>query len=429
MIIGLGIFPLLLGHMLNISSYIFIIYNVVALLVLLYDYKTTKYDENIEIDRFGDDKLSIHEVEHINFTIHNKNNEPIQVKIRDEVPDFHFEIMDEVISQKILPREKSNLSYRIVPKKRGAYEFNNIHMRIESRLKLVYLKKIISIPREYKVYPNLKNLKKYKLLVGKNKLMEPGRKSLKTIGSKTSFSHLREYVVGDEYRKINWKATARENKLIVNEYEPEKNQRIHVLLDEGRTMSGEIRGHKKLDMAIDAALLLGDISNQKGDLCGLTTFNRKVNSYVKPGKGPAHRNHILETLYHIEGSNHTSNYKEAFLHLKKKEKHRSIIFLFTDFSIMEEGHEILKHLPVISKNNIVTIVLIRDENKEALLDEKSNSVEKIYDKAVAMEMIRNREMVISLIKKRKIMCIEADKEELSLKVINKYLEIKNQMDF
>ncbi|WP_141228340.1 DUF58 domain-containing protein [Anaeromicrobium sediminis] len=429
MIIGLGILPLLLGHILDISYYIFLIYNVGVLLVLLYDYKTTKYDENIEIGRFGEDKLSIHEVEHISFTIHNKNNEPINVKIKDEVPDFHFEIMDEVISEKVLPRNRSNISYRLRPKKRGAYEFNKIHMRIESRLKLVYLRKVISLPREYKVYPNLKNLKKYKLLVAKNKLMEPGRKSLRSIGSKTSFSHLREYVVGDEYRKINWKATARENKPIVNEYEPEKNQRIHILLDEGRTMSGEIRGYKKLDVAIDAALLLGDISNQKGDLCGLTTFNRNVNSYVKPNKGPGHRNNILETLYHIEGSSITSNYKEAFLHLKKKEKHRGIIFLFTDFSIMEEGEEILKHLSIISKNNIVTIVLIKDENRQNVLGEKSNSVEKIYDKAVAMEMLKNREMVINLIKKRKIMCIEADREELSLRVINKYLEIKNQMDF
>lgn len=327
---------------------------------------------------------------------------------------------------KVLPHEIKEFKYYVIPTKRGAFQFNNLHVKYEGRLKLCRKLFKVMLARDYKVYPNMKNLRKYRLSLCNNRQFKEGQKNLKTLGRGTSFESLREYVSGDEYRKINWQATARTNKPIINQYEPEKNQHVHILIDTGRPMSYTIRGNRKLDMVVNTALVLSDIVNQNGDQSGLMIFNTDVKNMIMPGKGAGHRNKMLEALYHIDHNNETSNFDEAFYYFKRKERHRSIVFLFTDFDTVEEAENMLKVLPVISRNNLVVIMLIKDEKLEKISEQNIKNNVDLFNKGVALELIDDRKKIISLLNRRGVLCIECPSEKIEYTAVNKYIQVKNR---
>jgi uncharacterized protein (DUF58 family) len=179
-------------------------------------------------------------------------------------------------------------------------------------------------------------------------------------------------------------------------------------------------------LAVNTALVLSDIVNQNGDKSALLIFNTEVSNMLPPGKGAGHRNQMLQELYHIGYTNQTSNYDEAFYYFKRKERHRSIIFLFTDFETVEEAENMLKVLPVISKNNLVVIMLIRNESLEAIASQKIKTQQELFDKGVALELLEERKKIISLLNRRGIFCVECEAEKVEVSTINQYIQIKNK---
>ncbi|MBU3144267.1 DUF58 domain-containing protein [Clostridium sp. CF012] len=421
-----GIVLLILALFLKNSFTMLIIYNLICAALLIIDYFISIDERDITLLRNGDDKLSIYESGAISIQVFNKSNYALYLEIKDEIPDFHFETETATMKGRVMPREKTDFKYMVYPTKRGAFTFENIHVKCEGRLKLCTKIFKVVIPGDYKVYPNMENLRKYRLNMCNNRSFKQGQKTLKTIGKGTSFESLREYVAGDEYRKINWKATARGDKPILNQYEPEKDQHVHILIDTGRAMSYSVRGFRKLDLVVNTALVLSDIVNQNGDKSGLMVFNTKVDNMIIPGKGPGHRGKIMEALYHIDNTNQTSNYEVAFYYLKKKERHRSIVFFFTDFNTVEETESILKVLPAISKNNLVVIILIKNESIELISSLKIKNKEDLFNKGVALEIIDERRKIINLLNRKGILCIECAPEKLEYTVVNKYIQVKNR---
>ncbi len=405
---------------------LFFIYNLGVFLMLFWDYNSSPDRRILEVKRLGSNKLSLHEEEKISFEILNRGNRELYVELKDDIPDHHFIRREVVMKKNLSVNVKEILSYRIVPTKRGAFSFPKVYVRALGRFKLVMKHWVIELPEEYKVYPNMKNLKKYRVSLSNNRIMREGHRTIKFLGRGTSFESLREYNHGDEYRKINWKATARENKPIVNQYEPEKNQYVYIFIDGGRPMSYTLKGNNKLDMAVNTALVLSDIVNQQGDQTGLLLFDIKVQEMLLPGKGPGHRNKILEALYHVEGERESSNYQEAFNYFSTKERHRSTIFLFTDFDTYEEAEEMSRVLTILSKKHSVVVVLMKNESYSQIINQRAKNQEEIFNKGVALELSEERRRIINTLNRRGVFCIECSPEKLEYTVINKYLHMKNR---
>lgn len=428
-LLSVGLILLLISIGFNTSLLVFILYNLACFALLIIDFLISPDITALEIARVGEDKLSLYEKEAISFEVYNKSSFRLNIQLMDEIPDCHFKVENRLVTGVVAPQEKELFHYYVIPTKRGAFSFNNLHVRFEGRLKLSTKSYIVQLKGEYKIYPNMKNLRKYRMSICNNRIFRQGQRNIKMLGRGTSFESLREYVSGDEYRKINWKATARGNKPIINQYEPEKNQHVYIFIDTGRTMSHTIKGNRKLDMAINTALVLSDIINQNGDQSALLLFNTKVQSMIMPGKGAGHRNKILDTLYHIEDTKDTSNYDEAFFYFKKKERHRSIIFLFTDFDTVEEAEDMMRVLPVIAKNNLVVILLMRSEGLEDISNQQARNKEDIFTKGVAIDLLEERKKIIHTLNHRGILCIECPAEKLEYTAINKYINLKNRAYF
>jgi uncharacterized protein (DUF58 family) len=425
-LLALGLVFLILGALWNKAFIIFILYNLICAALLLIDYYISPEESLIAVERSEEENLSIYEREAIGFEVYNKSDYRLYVELKDEMPEFHFKAEHKIMRGTIEPHGKKLFQYFVTPTKRGAFTFKSVHVKYQGRLKLCMKQFKVKLDKDYKVYPNMKNLRKYRLSITNNRTFKQGQRNLRMLGRGTSFESLREYVTGDEYRKINWKATARESKPIVNQYEPEKNQHVHILIDTGRPMSYTVRGYRKLDMVVNTALVLSDIVNQNGDQSALMLFNTEVSSIIAPGKGPDHRNQILETLYHIDHNNETSNYEEAFYYFKRKERHRSIVFLFTDFDTVEEAENLLKVLPVISRNNIVVIMLIKNESLEDISELSIKNQEDLFNKGVALELMEDRKKIINVLNRRGVLCIECEAEKLEYTAVNKYIQVKNR---
>jgi uncharacterized protein (DUF58 family) len=425
-LLALGLIFLGIAPIWGWSLGVFILYNLICFSLIVIDYFISPEEKTIVIERLGDENISIYEKEAISFSAYNKSSYKLYVELKDEIPELHFKSEEKVMKGVINPHEKNEFKYFVTPTKRGAFTFKDVHVRYEGRLKLCMKGFKVKLHKEYKVYPNMKNLRKYRLTVSNNRLLKQGQRSLKMLGKGTSFESLREYVSGDDYRKINWKATARGNKPIVNQYEPEKNQHVYMFIDTGRPMSHTVRGYRKLDLVVNTALVLSDIVNQNGDQSALLLFNTEVNNMVPPGKGAGHRNKILEALYHIDYTNATANYDEAFFYFKKKERHRSIVFLFTDFDTVEEAESMLKMLPVISKNNVVIMMLIKNESLEEISTQSVKTQEDLFNKGVGLELLEERRKIISLLNRRGVFCIECAAEKVEYEAVNKYIQVKNR---
>ncbi|MCL1998002.1 MAG: DUF58 domain-containing protein [Turicibacter sp.] len=395
-------------------------YNIILFAALAIDFFISPPTFSLKVKRIdADTKLSHNAVNKITFLIYNSSHSPLAVEATDTIASRHFEVLETDLSHIIPPGEEKSFSYSVIPSKRGAFTFTHIHLRVVGILGLAMKFHSLKYPAEFKVYPNLQDLQRYRIMAQNNRLLATGDKTLPQFGQGTEFESLRAYIEGDDYRKINWSVTARERRLIVNDYQVEKNQPVFMLIDSGRPMSYSVGGYKKLDYAINTALVLSDIVNQKGDMSGLLVFDTKIQNVIMPNKGSVHRNTLMESLYHIEESRNTSNYAEAFRTIRKRQKRRSLVFVFTDFETLEEGLELTREITLLKRWHFPIIITIKNERLTALtLDEDSHVAE------VANSFLDERVQLFRALNSMKIPVVEMPADKITVSAINQYLTMR-----
>ena len=411
-----------------VPAFVFLLYNAFLFGFLAMDFilspspahfKVTRVDLDLRYVEGESIKLSHRALNRISFRVHNPSSYQISVQAVDTVSDRHFEISGENLNGLIEPGKEKNFGYSVVPSKRGAFVFSHIHLKVRGLMGLAVKYHSHYCPMEFKVYPNLKDLSRFRIMMQKNRLLPQGGKPIRMFGTGTEFESLRAYVDGDDYRKINWPVTARERRIIVNDYQAEKNQPVFILIDGGRPMSYSTGGYKKLDYAINAALVLSDIVNQKGDQSGLLVFDKEVRGLIMPGKGESHRNNLMETLYHIEETRDTPNYQAAFRLLCQKQKRRSLVFIFTDFETLEEAKELTAHMAQLKRRHFIILVFIKNDGLTLLAEDEDD-----YVREVAQSLLSERSQLFRTLNAMAIPNIETEPENFSTAAVNQYLLLR-----
>lgn len=410
----------------SLTLFIFAGLNIVLIGLFIIDVVVSAKASHLTINRNQEEKLYFKADNTIAITVSNNFFRPVNITIKDSLPSFHFTVNKSDLSKIVEPKSSEIFTYDTSPQKRGSFVSENVYLQWEGTLGFCRRYAKVNRPIDYKVYPNVRDLSKFRLIIQKDRLQNYIGRPVKITGAGQEFESLREYVEGDDFRKVNWKATARERKLIVNNYEPEKNQPVVIMVDTGRAMSYSIKGYKKLDYSINSALILADIVNQKGDLSGLIVFDDEVKSVIRSGKGSEHRHNIMEALYHIEDTKNTPDYAEAFNRLNSIQKRRSIVFIFTDFDTFEEAGDMLRHISLISRRHIPIIILMKNENAETLLHIPDKTAESQFVKASAIEFLAERRNIIRKLASSGVKAIECDAENFAVTAVNRYLDVKNR---
>ena len=413
-----------------VCAFIFpILYNSVWFIILVLgtflglDILLLYVSKGIEASRKTPEKLSNGDLNPIQLTIKNQYTFPVSVKIIDEIP-FQFQIRDFKIIKTIPASTQKEIGYDLRPTERGEYSFGNLNVYVSSPLKLISRRFTFDKDQMVPTYPSYIQLKKYDLLAFSNNLHQYGIKKIRRIGHTMEFEQIKEYVQGDDLRTINWKATAKKNSLMVNQFQDEKSQSVYMAIDKGRVMQMPFDGLSLLDYAINSTLVLSNVILKKQDKAGIFAFSKKVENRVFAERRSSQMQKILETLYNIKTDFFESDYSRLYVDIKKNINQRSLIILYTNFETMDGLNRQLPYLKGIAKSHLLVVVFFSNTELNAIINKKTDTVQEIYDKVIAEKFMFEKRLIANELKKYGIHSVLTQPENLTLDAINKYLEIK-----
>ena len=277
-----------------------------------------------------------------------------------------------------------------------------------------------------KVYPNVLEVRKYDLLARKGLLFELGLRQARMFGVGTEFERLREYNTDDEFRRINWKATARFGKPIAVEFETERSQYVVSVIDTGRLMRPPIGELAKLDYVINASLLLSYVASLKDDHIGMLTFADEVGTYLAPRRGKSQFYRMLEALYNVQFQPVEADYARALSYLSLKHKRRSLIVLFTDLATLEASRPLIANLGRLAQRHLPLCVTISDPNITHLSGQPVRDSTAVYQRAVAEMLLDERQVILDTLNRHGVLTLDVPADKLTVSLINTYLELKGK---
>jgi uncharacterized protein (DUF58 family) len=347
----------------------------------------------------------------------------VNVQIIDEIPVI-FQRRDILFKAALKPQDCKNILYKLRPVRRGKYGFGNVILYLSTVLGLMQRRMNCGTPAEITVYPSYVMLNKYELMAIHNNLSELGIKKIRRTGHHTEFEYIKEYVKGDDYRTVNWKASARRHFPMVNIYQDEKSQQIYNVIDKGRIMQNAFQGMTLLDYAINASLVLSYIAIKKEDKAGLVTFEADFETFLPAEKQSGQMQKILENLYHQETTFGESDYSSLYVHLNKYISKRSLLIIYTNFDTLVGMERQVEYMRKLSDKHVVLAVFFEDVELKEYVRKTPASIEEYYHQTVAEKFIYDKQFVAGKLRQYGIHSLLTEPGNLSVNVINKYLEMK-----
>ncbi|MBD1431925.1 DUF58 domain-containing protein [Sphingobacterium sp. DN00404] len=376
----------------------------------------------IVIQRNYPEKLSNGDENDMEIQLTSRYPTKVHIRLLEEFP-IQLQLRNVELESTILPREIKAIRYQIRPTSRGVYAFGRCHALVQ-RLGLFARKFTLNEPLELACYPSFIQMRKYQLLATTDRLVELGIKRIRKIGATLEFDHIREYVRGDEYRHLNWKATAKHKKLLVNQYQEEKSQPIYALIDTGRVMRMPFDGLTLLDYAINSTLVLANAAILKQDRAGMLTFSKAVSDHIAAEKRNNQMQLISERLYSITTAFDESEFGNLYTFCNKHINKRSLLMLYTNFETMDALSRQMPYLRVLAKTHIVVVVVFKNTELIDMAKKEGKKTIDVYNQIIAQKFVYEKHLVIQELHRQGIQTIYTSPENLTINAINKYLEIK-----
>ena len=275
-----------------------------------------------------------------------------------------------------------------------------------------------------KVYPSFIQMKQYDFLAIDNRLSHIGLKKIRRIGHTLEFEQIKEYVVGDDIRTVNWKATGKHARLMVNQYQDEKMQPIYSIIDTSRVMKMPFNGLKLVDYAINSTLAFSNIALKKKDKVGLIDFSNRLGSFLPAQAKKTYLNTILETLYNVDTKFLDADYGILQLLVKRQINHRSLLLLYTNFEHISSLKRQLPYLQAIAKKHVLVVIFFENTELKKLSEAEGNTLPEIVDQTIAQQFEFDKKLMVRELQQRGIQTVLTAPEDLTVNTINKYLEIK-----
>ena len=382
--------------------------------------------DGLETHRFLSERFSMGDENKISLQLTNHYGFPVRLSVIDEIP-YQFQERSWLRKTTLTTGEKQEIMYTLRPLERGEYVFNDINVFVHGPLQLVKRRFVFEAKKTIKVYPSYMQMRRYQLLAVANKLQEAGVKRMQRLGHSMEFEHIKEYVRGDDYRTINWKATARKEGLMVNNYTDERSQQIYCLINKGRVMKMPFNGLTLLDHAINASLVLSNVALVKQDRAGLITFAENQDTFLLADKKPTQMNSILESLYKQQTRFLEPDYEKLFSVIRNRITNRSLLMLFTNFESMEGLQRELPALKKIAHYHLLLVVFFENTELKSLVEQKAATIEDIYIKTIAEKFSFEKRLMVKELHMNGIPSILTTPENLTVNTVNKYLELKTRM--
>jgi len=374
-------------------------------------------------NRIVAEKLSNGDENEVEIKITNNYPLAIDVNVIDESPEqFQYRKMD--IKTRLQPKETKNLIYNLKPTKRGVYSFGYLHVFAKTFLGFIERRYSFTAETEVAVYPSYIQMQKYEFLAISNRLTLSGIKKIRRIGQNFEFEQIRNYVQGDDFRTVNWNATARSNELMVNQYTDEKSQQVYCVIDKGRVMRMPFNEFSLLDYSINASLALSNIAIKKYDKAGIITMTEEGTKILAAERKPDQMKRINNMLYAQKTRYLEIDFDKSYMEIKKHIRQRSLLLFFTNFETLSSLKRHLPYYRALAKYHLVVVIFFENTELEKLANEKAENLEDIFTNTIAEKMVYDKKLIVAELLKYGIQSVLTAPENLTVNTINKYLELK-----
>lgn len=377
----------------------------------------------LQVDREAPQRFSLDEWQTIRLNVRSLSNRPVEIEAVDTTPPG-WEIRGLPLTGRIVPGEPVQFEYQVRPAARGETAFGDIYLRVTAPPWLVERQFRYEASARAAVYPDLKAISRYEALLRRSRLAELGIRRSRLAGRGSQFERIRDYTPDDEFRHVDWKATARLHRPMTRVYEVERSQQIILIVSTGRMMAGRLGRMTRLDYVINAAVLLAHVALKGGDRVGLMIVSDQLHTYIPPGKGEAHFGRILEALYLAQPRICQVDYRLAIEQIALRCKRRSLTIFFAEMLDDEVSDELVQYLPLLRPVHLPLCVALRDP----MLDQETiapvRSEEDLFRRAVAVELAGERQATLERLHRAGAALLESDPQALTGRLISRYLEIK-----
>lgn len=397
----------------------------VLAVLFMVDFFLLYHERGIMARRTMAERFSNGDDNEVNIRVESIYSFPTHIEVIDEIPPV-FQRRDVLFRLKLGMGEGKNVRYRLRPTERGVYSFGHVRVFVSSPIGLLQRRFTLGQPTDVKVYPSYLMLTRYELLAMSNNLTELGIKKIRKVCNNTEFEQIKDYVAGDDYRRINWRATARTSHLMVNVYQDERSQQVFSIIDKGRTMQQAFEGMTYLDYAINASLVLSYVAIRKEDKAGLVTFCNELDNFVPASRRTGQMQNILEVLYGQKTVYGESDFSALVSQVNRHVSKRSLLVLYTNFSNRVSMERQLPYLKQLGRKHRLLVVFFEDRQLKDYISSKPDSDEEYYRHVVAEKFAYEQRLIVSSLQQHGILALLTTPEKLSVNVINKYLEIKTR---
>lgn len=400
------------------------LWNITGLLlaaILVVDFLIAFNSRKFTLVRKVNSNLPVSAWSKVKLTIENQNPRVASFKVFDHFPAFCQE-KGLPISLRALPNQNVTFSYSLMPLHRGDQSFPGADLLITSPFGFWQLKLFVSCVSQVKVYPNFAAISKYSLLALDNRLGQLGVKKQQRRGEGNEFEQLREYREGDSLRQIDWNATACHGELISKEYEDERDQQIVFLIDCGRKMRVTEEGQAHLDQSLNAMLLLSYVASRQGDSVGFLAF-AGADKWSAPRKGANAVNYLMNQCYDLNSSTHASDYLATAGKLMSLQGRRSLVILLSN-TRGENQDDLVQAIKLMRRRHLVVFADLKEPGLSETLNDRVTDFESAMKYQSILGYFQRRKQSHESLSHLGAMCLDTTAKSLPLKLVNKYLEIK-----
>ena len=361
----------------------------------------------------------------VGIRVENASRHRVMLTVRDELPR-EFRYHRAVFPLRLKAGEGKTIRYELTPVQRGAYDFGHVLVYVRCALGLLERKLTLGAPLMVKVYPAFEHLERYELACATDHLLQTGNKRLRKPGNSTEFDQIKDYVAGDDYRRLNWKASARAGRWMVNVYREERSQPIWCLIDKGRSMHRTFADVSLLDYAINASLVLSYVALRRSDMPGLVTFGAGVEQAVPAANRPHQLQLLLETLYAQHAAYAETDFSALDVHIEHHLHRRSLLVLFTDFTTLHALKRQLPSLKRLARQHALLVVFFEDTEVQDYAQRRPETMTEMRMNVLASDFCLEKLQMAALLRQHGIYPLCTAPQKLTIDVVNRYQELKHR---
>lgn len=403
--------------------------NLVVLALAVVDWRRAPRPAGLAVDRDLPSVVGLDQTDEVVWTVRNPTGRVLRVALADELaPSLRAD--DRRVALVVPARGRARARTRIRPGRRGRFTPEGLTVRVEGPWRLVVRQARRELADTLRVYPPFRSRAEAELRIERARILEVGLRSAQGRGGGTEFDTLREYGPDDEFRRIDWAATARSRTAIVRTYRAERNQTVLVLLDTGRVMAGVVEGGEgigsipRLDHALDAVMMLTVVSTRLGDRAGLVAFADEVRRVVAPSHQRGQLTRVTEAMYDLEPRLVESDYRGAFAETLGRFRRRALLVVLSELAPQAVTETLLPALPMVARSHLVLVAGVRDPAVDRWAHAVPTEAGTAYRKAAAVQALAERRAVVARLRGLGATVIDAVPGRLAPELADAYLKVK-----